>query len=404
MRTGKPRGLTFLELMLAMMIAFLAVSFLMGLFISGAKAGARSRQVSEANLLAQGAMERLLAVPVDQLPLGTHAFGPAYPGYSYRLEVIDPGDFDGDGNDDPELSVLTMTVITPVTDHLSFSALRRKSEPFMGATGVDASSNKAVFTVMGDNSPISWTCGTSDDDPCACALTLPAMPSGQPGDVCCDGGGTSLWAVDYSSGGIRKLDMGTNVWGPAVIPPLSIEPQGIGTDITGSTIWLTDTANKALWSYTVATGQWQQIPAPADPLLRPLGVAVHKDGKDIWIADKDKHAIRHYNTTTGWDPTLYQHAELQDPEGVAVGLDGTVYAVNPYKVFIFSGGVAGAPAEIDGKAQTDYPAGLSVSWDGKVLYLATRRGSVWAVDLEDDPGCVDWEFLYWVEDTCSGSS
>lgn len=392
----KRRGLTFLELLLAMMIAFLAVSFLMGLFVSGARAGVRSREISTANLLAQGAMERLLVVPVEQIQAGVHQFGVNYPGFTYTLDVTDPGDFDGDGNDDEDLKVVTMTVTTPIDNFLTFTALRRKTEPYMGACA-KGPDDHMVFSASGENSPLEWSCGTTFGDcDSGCVTPLPPMPGGQPGDVAFVPTTGDVWVVDQGSAGIRRCDS-SGVWWPAVKPPIASEPCGLATDTkTGDVLWMTDLANKCLWSY--AGGVWTQMPAPAVPLTRPQGVAVNEDGTQVWVSDKDSNSLRCYRPGIGWDAP-YTDPGLREPEGVAVTPDGQwAFAADATKVFVFpasGGGGAVGSGTIDGKAQTDYPAGMCVSADGTILYLNTRRGSVWGVDISSDLECVDWECLWW---------
>ncbi|MCE7873288.1 response regulator [bacterium CPR1] len=109
----KPKGLSFLELLVAMTITFLAISFLMGLFVNAARNNDRSHTYSTAAFLAQGRMEVLAATPIDQLVTGSDTFAGNFSSYVYEVDVQDAGDYDGDGIDDGDLKVISLKVTAP---------------------------------------------------------------------------------------------------------------------------------------------------------------------------------------------------------------------------------------------------------------------------------------------------
>ncbi|MCA9792091.1 MAG: hypothetical protein KC910_09865, partial [Candidatus Eremiobacteraeota bacterium] len=148
----RKRGLTFLELLVAMSIAFLSISFLLGLFASATSSSGRARQLSVANFLKQSTMERILAMPLDQLAATSSSYSGQFSEYTYEVDVINPGDFDGDGVPDPELRVLEVTITGPSGFKTKVQTLRKAYDPYYGVAAWQ-NGKKALVSLADQTGP-----------------------------------------------------------------------------------------------------------------------------------------------------------------------------------------------------------------------------------------------------------
>jgi len=83
----RPRGLSLLEITVAMFLMALAVGTVAYIFTGAVSDVRRSRRLTQAAFLAQTVMETALLVePVQEVPEPTPA-GPAYEGMTYRVAV-----------------------------------------------------------------------------------------------------------------------------------------------------------------------------------------------------------------------------------------------------------------------------------------------------------------------------
>lgn len=396
MKHRRRGGLSFLELVLAMSITFLAISFLLPLFMSGSTSAGRSRQLSAANFMAQGLMERLLATPVDQISAGSHHLSGEYDGYSYRVELLSLGDFDGDGVDDSDMKMLELSITTPSGAVTVLNSLRQGVQPFYGVTA-SADGKRALLSTEVYDYPAHW-------DLTAWQMNnpYPPMPGGRIGDMCSDTTWTNIYAIDTNGQGIRKLDTALSAWGPLLKPPagLATEFTGMACDANAAVIWIADIRNDALWRYDTATAAWSG-PIVATPALKdPKGVAVDAAGTAVWIADEGNNAVRRYHaSTSAWDPTLYTNPDMAEPRGIAVKADGTeIYVADPERLHqLVLSSSAWCTEHAPGKVRSDFPAGMVAAPTGDIVYLTTERGSFWM--FEPVAGSWTYDEVWWPGDS-----
>ena len=395
-----------------MTVTFLAISFLMGLFVSATRNNNRSKQVSTSGLLAQGKMEMLAATPLDQIVQGTDTFAAPYDKYVYDVQVADAGDYDGDGVPDYDMKMITLTVTPPDNKSgASLMALRSTPEPFIG---VACHGSNPDLTFMGSADASypyvhGWEYATATLDPASlfpfASGTIQPMPNGgRPGDVCATPDLKAMFAVDYVNGGLRYFSNTTPNWSSTLLRPAGLGwATGVAMNLTADTIWISDESNHCLWKYNnvpALAGTWSGAirPSGSDVLGRLRDISVDDTGNHVWVADVDHNCVRHYKASANaWDPTLYKNPDnsMDHVNGVAITRDNSRLFVMDALTLQWCDVTAPAvwtKIDLMSKLAEDGPQGLTVSDDGKTIWAIAKNGLLFRCDVTD-PAYPVWDEL-----------
>lgn len=215
-----------------------------------------------------------------------------------------------------------------------------------------ASANTQVTTLAGQPSHR----GDVDGGPAGGAP--PVAEFDGPAGVVTDG--TVAYVADSNNNAIRAVDLATgdvttvagpgfgSADGPAALARFD-DPRGLAL-AAGGILYIADTDNDEirkldLNSQTVTTVAGSTQPGFADGSLaaarfnNPMGLALSPDGTTLYVADTHNNAIRAINLTAGTVTTI-------------------------------AGGTAGEQDGVGTAAQFDFPVGLALSADGKLLYIS----------------------------------
>lgn len=389
----RPRGASILEILLAILILFLATLYLLSMFASGQGFTVRGREYSATTFLAQNRMEELLAAPADVLAAGSGKFTPPHEDYAYEVRI---SDYEGD------LKLVEVVVTSPRGARSRLQTLRRV-ETFFGIA-CDPAANRLVYAAPGQAQLQLLQDGGS-------ATAGPALPEGQPGAVAGHPGLGLLWGVDQSVGRVTYLP--TDRPAATLEPPSALGQErprfaGAASDAWGNRLFLADRANRGLWilhdSAPLGGRGWNSRSplAPEEPALgTPSGVGTDAAGSVVWVADTEAQCLRMLRLTAPADPSGYEAEPgvgwwsrtqfrppdgLQAPQGVAVNPWGsTVFTVDSKNLarLDFVPRVGGGYdalwtlTALPQALQDARPSGVCFDPFRNVVYLNTRTGQVW---------------------------
>lgn len=384
------RGLSFLELVMAMSMTFLAMTLLVGTFLTGLRHSGKSREMARATGLAQARLERLSALTMDSIQPGSWPIGTDTEHLTYRVDVADAGDYDGDGLDDPDFKMVTVTVFNKDEPQCRLATLKPAISALYGAE-CSANQDQALFCV--DDSahkyPAGWDDPSGQLDPAAWFLfasdaTLPE--GGRPAGVAASDDLQTVWVVDFIKQGIRKATAPSNAWSACKRPCGLGTPTGLCGRSDLSELWLGDGSNYCLWSYRPATDSWSGPLRPCG-LGKVTGVATRPLGQVVWLADADHHCLRKYTPATDtWDATSYTSPELGELVAVALREDGQrVYAMDErYLHWLDLPSATWSKVPLPAKLRSDTPQGLALNYAGTLLWASPRRGPLYKYDVTAD--------------------
>lgn len=215
-----------------------------------------------------------------------------------------------------------------------------------------ASANTLVTTLAGQPSHR----GDVDGGPVGGAPPIAEFDG--PAGVVTDG--TVAYVADSNNNAIRAVNLASgdvitvagpgfgSADGPAALARFN-DPRGLAL-APGGILYIADTDNDEirkldLNSQTVTTVAGSTQPGFADGSLaaarfnNPMGLALSPDGTTLYVADTHNNAIRAINFTTGTVTTI-------------------------------AGGTVGEQDGVGRAAQFDFPVGLALSADGKLLYIS----------------------------------
>ena len=432
MKKTKRKGLSFLELVIAMTLTFLTITFLMGLFVTSIRNGERSKKRTRAALMAQSTLERLSAFTADQIG-STHAnFDPPMQDYCYDVDVQPAGDYSGSGaGDDPDLKKVICTVTDPAGNQSTLVALRQASTPLYGLA-VSRTTDDLVFS----QDPIKYGVSSSRPVPISCNNTTnplvvtggdqsqivwypttiflepagnPVMPAnGQVGAICASPNLNGFCAVDLTNRGIRFISAGgTGNWSALSTPTGLGHPSGVTGKVDpggNSHIFLGDDKNRCLWEYKQSTNTWNG-PLAAPGMGRVASIGTDDGLSAVWAIDVNAKGIRRYDVTSGsWSASV---SAPTDPSLPAIGtLVGLAVSGNGKKVFICDEqhlyildtptntwtvppsvmGCGGMPS----KLTSDIPQALATNFDGTRMWANPVFGSLYYYDVTTDYWCENY--------------
>ena len=178
-------------------------------------------------------------------------------------------------------------------------------------------------------------------------------------------------------------------------------PEGVAVDSSGN-VFVADTDNNRVVildsdgtvTQTLTTGG-----VDAGPFQYPSGVAVTPDGATLYVADWYNHCVQVFT----WDSTQYVYstiigvydtwgsgnAQFSNPQGVAVGPDGSVYVADTsnrrIQKFDADGGYLTQWGEYGGaNGQFWDPAGVTVDSEGNVWVADTGNGRIQKFNADGD--------------------
>ncbi len=393
-----------LEVLLAILLVFMAASCLLGLFGSGQDLALRGREYSIATLLAGNRMEDLLACPVEDVFPGTGEHSEPYQGYTWEVALQD---FEGD------LKLLEVTVLSPRGARCVLRTLRRTSE-FFGIS-CDPWAGWLLFSVPGDPAVQILP----DGGMAAPGPTLPSGPSpARAGGLAGPPGAGFLWVADQVHRSVvyfRQQESGGFAEGElhSLVPPSGTKAPsfaGLASDGFANRLFLADRANRALWILADSPVYSERVRgplAPREPAMgTPAGVAVDGSGSVVWVADTEHGCLRQLRLGGEAAPTADDEVEpgvgwwsrecfrpedgMGSPQGVAVNpWSSAVLCVDEADLHLLefvplsAGGFAPVwsrrplPADLV-RAR---PSGICLDPYRNVVYLNTRRGQVWKSTL-----------------------
>lgn len=405
MRRRRPSGASVLEVLLGLLVLFLASLYLMGLFVSGQGFELRSREYALAGFLAQGRMEELLAAPAESLGPSRGFFAAPHEGYAWQVQVED---FEED------LQRVRVTVTSPRGARSTLDTLRRV-EAFYGVA-CDPAARTLVYATRGEGAVRLLEDGGTP-------VPGPGLPAGA-GEPRAGGlaGGPELgllWVVDQGNPVLRYFrvdgsggfDAGEALEMPARPFPAGASFAGAATDAAGNRLFLADRASRGLWilrDAEVYGGRaWEpRCPvAPEDPPLGvPAGVALDAAGSLAWVADAENGCLRlllldpastpapreDYEEEPGlgwWSRRRFQPpGGMGAPQGVATNpWSSVVCAVDETHLAVleFVPRVGGGYAEAWSRVPLPEelvearPSGICLDPFRNVVYLNTRSGELW---------------------------
>lgn len=423
MKKTKRKGLSFLELVIAMTLTFLSITFLMGLFITSIKNGERSKKRTTAAIMAHSTLERLSAFTADQIVSTTGNFAPPLEDYMYNVDVQPAGDYTGSG-DDPDLKQVICTVTDPAGNKSTMVALRQAATPLYGIVAsrtddnlvftqdpncytqyqpvsCNNTTNPGVINNPWDQSLINWYPSTTFLEP-----SEPLMPGGQIGAICANSNLTAYCAVDLTARGIRFISLGSPNWGPPLKPTGLGHPSGVtGRVGTGGSdhVFLGDDKNRCLWEYTQSSNTWNG-PLAAPGMGRVASIGSNDALSSVWAIDVNAKALRKYDVTSA---TWTLHTPPPGPSiptpgnlvGLAVSGDGkkvfvcdeqTLYILDVVSdTWVVPPSVLGA-GSMPNKLTSDIPQSLATNMDGSKLWASPVYGSLYYYDVVNDSWCENY--------------
>lgn len=400
----RPKGLTLLETLLAILLVFLATSLLLGVFGSGQDLALRGREYSVATLLAGNRMEALLASPLDEVEPGKGEYAEPYQGYSWEVEVRD---FEGD------LKILEVSVLSPRRARCVLNTLRRTSD-FFGIS-CDPWAGRVLFCAPGDPAVrILQDVGGAAPGPILPSGSSPSRAGGLAGAP----GAGFLWVADparrsvlyFRQAGTEDFQEGESLsLGPgaeAARPRFA----GLATDPMANQLLLSDRANRALWILAEPPLGAERVRgpfSPSDPPLgTPAGVAVDGSGSVVWVADSEHGCLRQlllgggprsgkdYEPEPGvgwWSRECFRPEEgMGSPQGVAVNpWSSAVLCVDEANLHLLDfvplpgGGFARVWSRrpLPGDLVRARPSGICLDPYRNVVYVNTCSDQVWKCTL-----------------------
>ncbi len=403
MTRPRPAGLSLLELLLAVLLVFLASLYLLSLFSSGAALALRTRDYTVATLLARNRLELLSASPMEAVIEGCGGFPDPHDGYRWDVRVED---YEGD------LKMLELVVTSPRGVRSALRTLRRQVDFF--GVACDPAAQRVVFAAPGQAAvQILEEEGEVSRGP---ALPARALPSRAGGVAGCPGLGF-LWVVDQANLNVeyfRETQAGLFDAGESRAPapgPSVASPRfaGAATDASANRLFLADRANRGVWILR-DTGAFGQEPwgnglplSPQEPSLGvPSGVAVDASGSVLWVADTENMCLRKllmhglsapsqdFEEEPGvgwWSRRRYRpDAGLATPQGLAVNpWSSAVLCVTESDLWVldFVPGPSGIFQEswkrtpLPEDLVRARPSGICLDPFRSVVYLNTRSGQLW---------------------------
>ena len=390
------RGLSLLEVQVALLLLLLVSLYLMSLFASGQRHARRALDYSRATLLAHRRLEEARAVPVPDLRPGLTQESEPYQGFNTTLSVAP---YEGG------LSLLAVDTRAPSGALARAFTLVPDWSRFHGVAA-------DVFAHQ-----IAWTNGPDLmvwDDLTGTATNLGPVGDGRKnGALSGQPGSNQIWRGGVDLGPIPFLERvpTPDTWGAALSSPVvapdnwisEVRFTGLASDGAGDGLVAADISNSGLWFSRSGSWTGSQVTRPKEPPLgRPGGVACDPAMSLIWVADQDYQCLRKLVCPAA--AAAYPAAQLESagalgswhrnrfrpppalgmgsPAGLAMDpLGWAVYVHDRARLYRYLDGPQ--TWELLGTLPLalvqEIPSGLATDRYGSQIYLATEQGSLWKV-------------------------
>lgn len=383
------QGSSLLEVLISFAVILLAALYLMSTLASGRHHAQRAQQYSTASLLANGKIQQLLTLPIDDIQPGSGAFPSPHEGYVYSVDVVP---FEG------TIQVLQLEVRSP-RGALAFARTLVQDPRFFGVT-VEPVTNEVAFSPAGQPR-IGFV-----QEPANTVTFSPDTPDGRPiHGLAAKPGWNLVWTSAIAQGlqAFTQISPASS-WRPAVANPATpLKPlfTGLASDTYSSQLFAGDAANKAIW---ISRPAWTgPIRATNPPLGAPGGVACDAFGTLVWVADRDHQCLRKLLLQPApgysaaeleacpegfWHRTEFRPTEvwIGSPQGVAVDPSGwAVYVVDGGRLyrFIDSSNEWSVLATLPAVVAQAGPSGLALDSTNNVLYINCSKGKLVKFKLSD---------------------
>ena len=405
---------TLLELLVSMLVLYIACSYLMSLFSSGWRFSLRNREYSMTTFLARNKMEYLSCMPADKLTGGSSGlFSEPYGGYSWRAEL---SDYNG------ELKLLTLEVVSPLRTRTKLYRLLR-GRAFLGVA-CDEYSDQVIWSSP-RSCEANFRQNSASNDIRQISLDLTGGNPCHIGAVCGVPGRGAMWAscVNRAAVGYYVFNGANDLTTRFVLeaPSLSgMQPPvftGIAGDRWGNKLFCADSANGAVWIAEDGVSKnalrWSAespLRPAAVPLQKPMGVALDEHASILWIAESTARAIRplYLNTDikpsgkgveaipgVGWWGARISLPEGTDSvQGLAVNVwSSSLYAVDDNHLYVllykmspsdsltYEWAVYSLPVSL----RRALPSGLACDPYKNIVYINTSRGNFWQAFVQGAP-------------------
>lgn len=403
------RGLSFLEVVVAIGLLFVVGSFMVGSFAMGSRSLATTKNVSKASLVAQGFMDRLLSMSPSkrkdwcERSMNGEPLAGSPPFSDYRARgTIAPFTTSTDRGQHSNLDLLELEVIPPQGRSVVYRTLI--SDPTIRGIA-SQSSNEAIGWGNSDGSFTFLHDFASEE------TELPPLPGSENGadnmaSFELDSQASIAWAVDCLSGVLYWLDLRTYNASPdqaqwnAISPPVggsNWEISDISVNGSSTALWVSNSARNELWAYYYdAQADSFEWAGPVRPPVEGInaqfnGISTDKTGRFVWVGDVNNRAMWRYDTLGNiWTVNpLIPPDGMNEPRGIAAVSDGwIVYVVDCGSLHRYVGnpreGITASPDpakwarwDLPSEVLDDVPSGISVDDNDKFVWVTTQRGGVW---------------------------
>ncbi len=345
-RNPSAAGLSLMEVMVASLILFLVIVLMLTNFMSGLRTYSISRIITTTLLLAEEKMEQKLYQVTPFESFSEHGnFSGEDSSYSYSVSSI-PQPYS-------EENLVEVKVSGP--ENISRKLFAAKFPLRFWGTGAAVNSTNTIYTVyypnatgselkidtngsisaysppppatpvfsgtaVNPNQTTVWLGDSANKEIWSFSLSssswssFPMPNGGIPAGISVDGSG-NVWAADEKNQDIVEFNS-SGTW-IASIPLLNSGiPSGIAWDSTHNELWVGDTLNHVLWTYSLTTGGWEQPPIPLPLSGVPAGIAIDESG-NIWVIDTHNNALLEYAAGSWYGP-FSPSGGFSSPRGVAV--------------------------------------------------------------------------------------
>lgn len=404
-RRATARGLTLLEMQVALLLLLLVSLYLMSLFASGTRHAARAMDYSRATVLVQRRLEEVRRVPLADVVASVREEAEPYTGFNTTVEVTP---YEG------AVYQLQVTARAP-SGALAHAATLVSDHPntFQGVV-TDAFTHQVAW--VNDQDLLAYTEGTG-------MTNLGPVSDGRRGGGLSGSPGSNLiWRAGRKEAPAAFLETVPTpaTWAPALADPVGAGDSvtspwrltGMATDFASSSMVLADSANRGLWLHDGAN--WTgPLRAKAPALGRPLGLAADPALSMVWVADHDYQCVRKllsaraaaaYPATElesagafgSWHKTRFRPPASMGfgaPVGLAMDPQGwALFVHDGGRLYRFRDGNGGWDllGSLPPALVAEGASGLACDRYAGWLYLSTLQGSLWKVRA--GPGLLASEF------------
>ena len=199
--------------------------------------------------------------------------------------------------------------------------------------------------------------------------------------------GTTIWIVDKSDRAVYQYDLAGNSLGQFDLKTSNKDPEGITR--TAKSFWVVDHDQDRLYSYDLSgcsTGEVSLAAANSDPK------GVTTDGSSFWVVDENDRRVYVYDANGDYIDDFALHSSNADASGITTNgqliwvvdkNDETIYKYDMSGTFIEAISIASANSDARGIAVHDSTLFVVDRQDDKVYKYDFAGNSLGTLDLSD---------------------